>query len=51
MVSTLLLLVGYFLAITGPVIGVKYRLPIEPVMIIFIAYAISTMEWKKNKEL
>jgi 4-amino-4-deoxy-L-arabinose transferase-like glycosyltransferase len=35
-VTTLLLLVGYFLAITGPIIGVKYRLPIEPILILFV---------------
>ena len=35
---TLVLL--YFLAITGPIIGSKYRLPIEPVMTIFVAYAL-----------
>jgi hypothetical protein len=38
--STLILLVGYFLAITGPVLGLKYRLPIEPILIIFVTYAI-----------
>ena len=30
----------YFMAITGPIIGSKYRLPIEPVMTIFVTYAI-----------
>jgi len=34
-VTTLLLLVGYFFAITGPIIGVKYRLPIEPILTLF----------------
>jgi len=33
----LLLFVGYFLAVTGPIIGVKYRLPIEPILTLFIA--------------
>ena len=37
-VTTLLLLVGYFLAITGPIIGVKYRLPIEPILTLFVTY-------------
>jgi len=36
--TTLLLLVGYFLAVTGPIIGVKYRLPIEPILILFVTY-------------
>ena len=40
----LLLFIGYFLAITGPIIGVKYRLPIEPILIIFVTYAI--LSWK-----
>jgi hypothetical protein len=30
----------YFLAITGPIIGSKYRLPIEPVMTVFVVYAL-----------
>jgi hypothetical protein len=40
-VTTLLLLVGYFFAITGPIIGVKYRLPIEPILILFATYFLS----------
>ena len=40
-VATLLILVGYFLAITGPVVGVKYRLPIEPILILFETYFIN----------
>ena len=44
-VTTLLLLVGYFFAITGPIIGLKYRLPIEPVLTLFATYAIE--KWKK----
>jgi hypothetical protein len=39
--------VVYFVAITGPVIGVKYRLPIEPIMTIFVVYAISRIKWKQ----
>mgnify|MGYP001310235630 CR=1 FL=1 len=39
-VTTLLLLVGYFFAITGPIIGVKYRLPIEPLLTLFASYAV-----------
>ena len=30
--------VGYFLAITGPIIGVKYRLPLEPILTLFVTY-------------
>ena len=37
-VTTLLLLVEYFLVITGPIIGVKYRLPIEPILTLFVTY-------------
>ena len=33
----LLLFIGYFLAVTGPIIGVKYRIPIEPILTLFIA--------------
>jgi hypothetical protein len=33
-----LLIMTYILTITGPVVGVKYRLPIEPIMTLFIAY-------------
>jgi len=40
-VTTLLLLVGYFFAITGPIIGVKYRLPIEPILTLFVTYFLS----------
>ena len=40
-VTTLLLLVGYFFAITGPIIGVKYRLPIEPILTLFATYFLS----------
>lgn len=31
--------VAYFLLITGPIIGVKYRLPIEPIMTVFATFA------------
>jgi len=37
-------IVGYFLAITGPIVGVKYRLPIEPILTIFVVYGL------KNKQ-
>ena len=42
-VITLLILVGYFLAITGPIIGVKYRLPIEPILILFATYFLNAV--------
>jgi hypothetical protein len=29
----------YFIAITGPIVGVKYRLPLEPIMVLFFSYA------------
>jgi 4-amino-4-deoxy-L-arabinose transferase-like glycosyltransferase len=34
--TSLILLVCYFLAITGPIIGVKYRLPMEPILLLFV---------------
>ncbi len=38
----------YFLAITGPIIGSKYRLPVEPLMTVFVTYAFirTTERWK-----
>ena len=35
-----LFIIGYFFAITGPIVGVKYRLPIEPIMTLFFSYAV-----------
>jgi len=46
-VATLLLLVGYFFAITGPIIGVKYRLPIEPILTLFATYFLNRIDRKK----
>jgi 4-amino-4-deoxy-L-arabinose transferase-like glycosyltransferase len=45
--TTLLLLVGYFFAITGPIIGVKYRLPIEPILTLFVTYFLNRIDRKK----
>ena len=45
--TTLLLLVGYFFAITGPIIGVKYRLPIEPILTLFATYFLNRIDRKK----
>ncbi len=36
----LLVVAGYILAVTGPVAGVKYRLPIEPTLTVFLAPAL-----------
>lgn len=33
----LLATIGYFLAVTGPITGVKYRLPFEPILIIYLS--------------
>jgi len=30
----------YFFAITGPIVGVKYRLPVEPIMTLYFTYAL-----------
>lgn len=38
-ISYVLAIVGYYLLITGPIIGVKYRLPIEPILILFSSYS------------
>ena len=46
-ITILLLLVSYFLIITGPIIGVKYRLPIEPILTLFATYFLNTVY--KNK--
>jgi 4-amino-4-deoxy-L-arabinose transferase-like glycosyltransferase len=46
-ITTLLLLVGYFLTITGPIIGVKYRLPIEPILTLFVTYFLNRIDRKK----
>ena len=35
-----LFIIIYFVAITGPIIGVKYRLPIEPILTMFFSYAL-----------
>jgi len=36
----LLFIMIYFIVITGPIVGVKYRLPIEPIMTVFFSYAL-----------
>jgi 4-amino-4-deoxy-L-arabinose transferase-like glycosyltransferase len=46
-VTTLLLLVSYFFIITGPIIGVKYRLPIEPILTLFATYFLNRIYRKK----
>jgi hypothetical protein len=33
----LIAVAGYFIAVTGPVTGVKYRLPLEPILILLLA--------------
>jgi hypothetical protein len=35
-----LFIIIYFMAITGPIVGVKYRLPIEPIMTMFFSYTL-----------
>ncbi len=41
-----LFVIIYFMAITGPIVGVKYRLPMEPIMTIFFSYAL--VRFRKN---
>jgi len=45
-ISMLLILAGYFLAITGPIIGVKYRLPLEPILTLFVTYFLIRVKFK-----
>ena len=40
-------IIAYFIIITGPIVGVKYRLPIEPLMTLFSTYAI--IDFLKNR--
>jgi 4-amino-4-deoxy-L-arabinose transferase-like glycosyltransferase len=49
--TKLIIIIGYFLAITGPVIGVKYRLPIEPILIMFFTYSILSWKYFDRKNL
>ena len=49
-VSTLILLVCYFLTITGPIIGVKYRLPIEPILTLFVTYFLNRIRLSKSSK-
>jgi len=39
--TSLLLLIVYFFLITGPIVGTKYKLPIEPILTLFAAYFLS----------
>jgi hypothetical protein len=50
-IISLVIMVGYFLAIIGPIIGVKYRLPIEPILTIFATYFIIKFRENKKKML
>jgi len=44
-VAVLLLMILYFLLITGPIIGVKYMLPIEPILTLFATHSIIRWKW------
>jgi len=46
-VFILFMLIVYFLIITGPVIGIKYRLPLEPVLILFATYFLNETIFKQ----
>jgi hypothetical protein len=46
-----LFIVVYFMAITGPVVGVKYRLPIEPFMVLYFTYFLSYYLQIKTRKL
>ena len=47
----LLVVAGYILAVTGPVAGVKYRLPIEPILTVFLATALlwAVDAWRRRR--
>ena len=47
------LVILYFLAITGPVVGVKYRLPLEPFLTVFTVVALFTFKkrWESRQLL
>jgi len=43
-----LVIIIYFVAITGPIVGVKYRLPFEPILTVFISYLFVKFKIKKH---
>ena len=47
----LVLLIGYFLAISGPTAGPKYRMPIEPALIILLAAGLSPLFRRREPEV
>jgi len=49
-VVVLILLIFYFLTITGPIIGVKYRLPVDPILTLFATYFIRKIYFKIWKQ-
>ncbi len=42
---------GYILAVTGPIAGVKYRLPIEPTLTVFLTTALlwAVDAWRRRR--
>jgi hypothetical protein len=44
-----LVIIIYFVAITGPIVGVKYRLPFEPILTMFISYLFVKLKTKNNR--
>ena len=44
-----LVVIIYFVAITGPIVGVKYRLPFEPILTMFIAYLFVKFKTKNTR--
>jgi len=44
-----LVIIIYFVAITGPIVGVKYRLPFEPILTMFIAYLFVKFKTKNTR--
>ena len=47
-VIIVLAIIIYFVAITGPIVGVKYRLPFEPILTMFFSYALVRFAMNKK---
>jgi len=42
-------MIAYFLLITGPVIGVKYMLPIEPLLTLLLVIGVNGLNWSQSR--
>lgn len=48
-VAFLAILVGYIFALTGPITGIKYRLPIEPALMALLAEGLLAPWWRRRR--